>query len=46
MDILVLVVIAAVYGLGTIIKTKRKKSQEQVDEELSRKPARKPATGG
>ncbi len=46
MNILVLVIIAAVYGLGTIIKTKRKKSQEQVEEELSRKPARKPATGG
>ena len=46
MDILVLVIIAAVYGLGTIIKTKRKKSQEQVEEELSRKSARKPATGG
>jgi len=46
MNILVLVIVAAVYGLGTIIKTKRKKSQEQVEEELSSKPARKPATGG
>ena len=46
MDILILVIIAAVYGLGAIIKTKRKKPQEQVEEELSRKPARKPATGG
>ncbi len=45
MNILVLVIIAAVYGLGTIIKAKGKKSQEQVDEELSRKPARKPSTG-
>jgi len=46
MDILVLVIIAAVYGLGAIIKTKRKKPQEQVEEEMGRKPARKPATGG
>ncbi len=46
MNILILVIVAAVYGLGTIIRAKGKKSQEQVDEELSRKPARKPATGG
>jgi len=47
MDILILVIIAAVYGLGTIIKAKKgKKAQEQSEEELSRKPARKPATGG
>ncbi len=46
MDILILVVVAAVYGLGTILKTKRKKPQEQGEEELGRKPARKPATGG
>ena len=46
MNILILVIIAAVYGLGAIIKTKRKKVEEQVEEELSRKPARKPATGG
>jgi len=46
MDILVLVIIAAVYGLGAIIKTKRKKPQEQVKQELGRKLARKPATGG
>jgi hypothetical protein len=46
MNILVIVIMAAVYGLGTIIKTKRKKSQEQGEQELGRKPARKPATGG
>ena len=46
MDILVIVIIAAVYGLGAIIKTARKKSQEQGEQELGRKPARKPATGG
>ncbi len=46
MDILVIVIIAAVYGLGAIIKTTRKKSQEQGEQELGRKPARKPATGG
>ncbi len=46
MDILVIVIIAAVYGLGAIIKTTRKKSQEQGEQELGRKPACKPATGG
>ncbi len=46
MDILILVVVAAVYGLGTILKTKRKKPQEQGEQELGRKPVRKPATGG
>ncbi len=46
MDILVIVIIAAVYGLGAIIKTARKKSQEQGEQELGRKPTRKPATGG
>ncbi len=46
MNILVLVVVAVVYGLVTIIKAKGKKSQEQAGEELGRKPARKPATGG
>jgi len=49
MDILVLVLVAAVYGLGTILKTKkRKKEQEEqaAKEELTRKPARKPAAGG
>ena len=46
MNILVLVIIAAVYGLGVIIKAKGKKSQGQTEEELGRKPARKPATGG
>ena len=47
MDILVLVLVAAVYGLATILKTKkRKKEQEELSkEELTRKPARKPAAG-
>jgi len=47
-NILILVIVAAVYGLGAILKTKRKKAEEQTEEEqeLSRKPARKPATGG
>ncbi len=45
MDILVLVLVAAVYGLGTILKTKkRKKEQEQTEEEMTRKPQRKPAS--
>ncbi|HUU17493.1 MAG TPA: hypothetical protein VMW72_10110 [Sedimentisphaerales bacterium] len=40
MDILVLVLVAAVYGLGTIIKAKKgKKVQEQSEEQQKRKPA-------
>ncbi len=46
MNILVIVIMAVVYGLSRIIKAKGKKSQEQVEEEQGRKPARKPATGG
>ena len=46
MDILVLVLVAAVYGLATILKSKkRKKSQEQADEQQIRKPQRKPEGG-
>jgi len=41
-NILILVIVAAVYGLGAIIKAKGKKSQEQVEEEQGRKPQRKP----
>ena len=48
MDILVLVLVAAVYGLATILKAKKgKKSQEQTKEEQQRRtPQRKPAVGG
>ena len=47
MDILVLVLVAAVYGLATILKTKKRKKEqeEQAEEELTHKPARKPAAG-
>jgi hypothetical protein len=46
MDILVLVLVAAVYGLATILKTKRgKKAQEQSEEQQGRKPQRKPEGG-
>ncbi len=46
MEILVLVLVAAVYGLGTILKAKKgKKSQEQADEQQIRKPQRKPEGG-
>ena len=46
MNILVLVLVAAVYGLGTILKAKKgKKSQEQADEQQIRKPQRKPEGG-
>ncbi len=48
MDILVLVLVAAVYGLATILKTKKRKKEqeEQAKEELTRKPQRKPQSGG
>jgi hypothetical protein len=46
MDILVLVVVAAVYGLGVIIRAKGKKAKEQTREQANRKPERKPAAGG
>jgi hypothetical protein len=46
MNILILVLVAAVYGLGTILKAKKgKKSQEQADEQQIRKPQRKPEGG-
>jgi len=46
MDMLVLVIVAVVYALGSIIKAKGKKKQEQLTTEPPRKPVRKPATSG
>ena len=46
MDILVLVVIAAVYGLGALIRAKSKKAEEQNREQQPGKPQRKPQTSG
>ncbi len=46
MNILVIVIMAVVYGLSSIIKAKGKKAQGQGEKQLGRKPARKPATGG
>lgn len=45
MNILVIVVMAVVYGLSSIIKAKGKKAQGQGEKQLTRKPARKPAGG-
>ncbi len=46
MSILVLVLVAAVYGIGTILKAKKgKNEQEQAEEEHGRKPQRKPEGG-
>ncbi|MFB0552819.1 MAG: hypothetical protein ACETWQ_05835, partial [Phycisphaerae bacterium] len=46
MDILILVIVAVVYGLATILKTKkRKKVQEQTEQPQTPKPQRKPAAG-
>lgn len=46
MNILVLVVLAAVYGLGALIKAKGKKAEDQAQEQQTRKPQRKPSSGG
>ncbi|MHC4243299.1 MAG: hypothetical protein ACYSU4_12915 [Planctomycetota bacterium] len=46
MNILVLVVLAAVYGLGALIKAKGKKTEDQAQEQQTRKPQRKPSAGG
>ncbi|MBC8470211.1 MAG: hypothetical protein H8D56_12130 [Planctomycetes bacterium] len=46
MNILVLVVLAAVYGLGALIKAKGKKAEDQAQEPQARKPQRKPSAGG
>jgi len=46
MDILVLVVIAVVYGLGAIIRSKSKKAEEKAREQQTGKSQRKPSTGG
>ena len=46
MNILVLVLVAAVYGLATILKAKgKKKVQDQAEDEQGRKPQRKPEGG-
>jgi len=42
MNILVLVLLAVFYGLGSILKAKSKKVEQQGEEQLPRKPARKP----
>ena len=45
-NILVMVVLAAVYGIGALIKAKGKQSEDQAQEQQSRKPQRKPSAGG
>jgi len=45
-NILVLVVLAVVYGLGALIKAKGNKIDDQDQEQLSRQPRRKPSSGG
>ena len=47
MDILILVIVAVVYGLGTILKAKKGGKVEKQDKQWQApKPQRKPATGG
>jgi hypothetical protein len=46
MNILVLVVLAAVYGLGALIKAKGSKAEEQAQEKQTRNPQQKPSSGG
>jgi hypothetical protein len=45
-NILVLVVLAAFYGIGALIKAKSKQSEDQAQEQQTRKPQRKPSAGG
>ncbi len=45
MNILVLVVLAAVYGLGALIKAKGKQPEDQAQKQQTRKPQRKPSAG-
>jgi hypothetical protein len=46
MDILILVVVAAVYGLGAILKTAKSKKEEQEKNQRIQGPQKKPAKGG
>jgi len=46
MNILVLVVLAVVYGLGALIRSKGKKAEDQAQKQQTRKPQRKPSAGG
>ena len=46
MNILVLVVLAAVYGIGALIRAKGKNVEDQAQEQPTRKPQRKPSAGG
>jgi hypothetical protein len=46
MNILVLVVLAAVYALGALIKAKGKQSEDPDQEQKARKPQQKPSAGG
>jgi hypothetical protein len=46
MNILVLVVLAAVYGLGALIRAKGKKAEEQAPEQETNKSQRKPSAVG
>ena len=46
MDILILVVIAAVYGLGAILKSAKSKKEEQEQKQGIQKPQQKPSKGG
>lgn len=46
MNILVLVVLAVIYGLGALIKAKGKKIDDQTQEKQTRKTQRKPSAGG
>jgi len=45
-NILVMVVLAAVYGLSALIKIKGNKTDDSAQEHQSRKPQRKPSAGG
>ena len=44
-NILVMVVLAAVYGIGALIKAKGKKTEDQAQEQQTGKPQRNPSAG-
>ena len=45
-NILIMVVLAAVYGIGALVKARGKKAEDQAQEQQNHKPQRKPSTGG
>jgi hypothetical protein len=45
-NILIMVVLAAVFGIGALVKARGKKAEDQAQEQQTRKPQHKPSAGG